>query len=247
MPREWSKKPTRERRRLAAEAVLNLLPVNGSEHGWTELRLKAEEEDMSSATLRSHLKRFVEESLVVRRMDPATYPPRVYYRRNVPHLFPMETYRFYLASEELGDVEEEVVDLGLSELAADLGDMAVGSHVRMLNAYVVALLRGSLGGRGPYTFKPGEIAEPGAIEEYVERLHEDQHDLLDELLDLVLRPWLHRLLDVARVTPDEAETVLERLGEEATGRALEALDGLTLFREQAREEIAERAKEASGP
>lgn len=227
--------------------VLGMLPKDGSPVRWTPLEAEARRRGMSLRTLRKNLDKLEAVGLVIRTVDTENRPPGVYYGRNIPRLFPMETYKFYLASEELEEVEEEVAGLGLSELAADLGDMAVGSHVRMLNAYVVTLLQGGLGGKGPYTFGPGELEEPGAIDEYLEQLYKDQHDLVDELLDLVLRPWLHKLLDVALVTPDQAESVLQKLGEEATRRALEALDGLELFRDQAREAIAEQVKEVSGP
>ena len=81
MPEPWLRESPRKRRQLAAAAVYDLLPADGSEIGWSELKAHAEGMRMSSATLRIHLRKAEKLGFVYRRADPSTYPPHVYYRR----------------------------------------------------------------------------------------------------------------------------------------------------------------------
>jgi len=223
MPRSWLGRGSRERRQLASAAVLGLLPPDESELGWSELKERAEKEGLSSATLRAHLRKFLSLGLVRRRMDPSTYPPRVYYSRRGSLLFPQRFDEQARLSAEL-DLVGEIVDKGLFKPGTGgFYEEAVNVNLLFMKAALPVILYVSMGGKGPYEFGPGELGKPGAIEAYLDRVHVDVHDLADELLDVVLRPWIHRLLDVLEIFSSTNKDVLEEAAEPILEEAVQAL------------------------
>ena len=238
MPKKWLTKSPKKRKQLAAAAVLDLLPTEGSEAGWSQLKEKAQRGGMSSATLRAHLKNFVRHGLVKRRMDPSTYPPRVYYRLNIPRLFPMKMFDFYMASKRLDEIGDLVSKGGIGELAGDLSEATVKAHTRMLAAAIAALLHGSLGGKGPYGPFKGENLKGEVLEKYLDQLRKDVHEVADEQLDVVLRPWIHRLLDVAMIFKEDS--VMMSVGEELMEAADKELKELNRILNQAGRQQAAR-------
>lgn len=231
-------KSPRKRKQLAAAAVLDLLPTDGSEVGWSKLKETAEKGGMSSATLRVHLKSFVRLGLMQRRMDPSTYPPRVYYRLAIPRLFPMKMFDFYMASKKLDEIGNMVSEGGIGEPEGDLSEAAVKAHTRMLAAAIPALLHGSLGSKGSYgPFKGGDL-KGKALEKYLDQHWKDVHDVADEQLDVVLRPWIHKLLDVAMILNKKG--VITALGEELMEAADKELKELNRILHQAGRQPAAR-------
>jgi DNA-binding HxlR family transcriptional regulator len=77
-------KSSTHRREYAAALIYQLLPADGSKISFSELKRRAKEKGLSSATLSQHLKTLVEEGQVLRDVDASTRPPSVRYSRLVP-------------------------------------------------------------------------------------------------------------------------------------------------------------------
>jgi DNA-binding transcriptional ArsR family regulator len=209
MPEEWLRRSPKKRRELAAEAVYSLLPIDKSEVGWSELKMKAEKKGLSSATLRAHLKSLVYLGLAHRRVGNSTYPPRVYYSRVDPYLFPMkfgEQARLYAELDLVG----EIADKGKFKPGTEgFYEQAVNVNLLFMKAALPTILYSSMGGKGPYTIEEPEKMSGEDWDKYYEQIHRDIHDLADELLDVVLRPWVHKMLDVLEIFSSDNKGVLE--------------------------------------
>jgi DNA-binding transcriptional ArsR family regulator len=223
MPQEWLRKGPRTRERLAAETVLNLLPADSSEVNWTNLREKAENLGISSATLRAHLRSFTYLKMVTRRVDPSTYPPHVYYSRRDPLLFPGKFVEVYRLSRELALVGEIVDKAKAKRKTFEIYDAALKTHTLFAEAALPSLLYASLGGKGPYKIIGTGKKGKEEVEKFIAQLGVDTHDLADELLDTVIRPWIHEMLNVFSIIHSGSKHVLEEETESILRNAVRSL------------------------
>lgn len=79
--RWYTGKSPKQRKRDATQLVYGLLPADGSPARFSELRRKAREQGLSTATLSRRLREHVEKGRVAREVDDSTRPPAVRYRR----------------------------------------------------------------------------------------------------------------------------------------------------------------------
>lgn len=213
----------RDRRRETEEIVLGLLQTNGLEKRWSDMEDEALRLNLSTATLARALKKFTQLRIVTRRVDDSTYPPTVYYGRRDPTLFPTEFMEVYRLSKELslvGDIVEEVKGKGKT---LDIYEAAMKVHTQFAQAALPALLYASLGGKGPYvSTKTGEEKKE-ELEKILAQMRVDIHALADELLDTVIRPWIHELLEVLNIFHSSSKSLLEEESEPTLRKAIRSL------------------------
>jgi len=224
-------KSPRSREQLAKDIVFNLLPMDGSQVQWSELRMRAEKKRISPPTLIKHLKWFVHLRMANRRVDNATYPPSVYYSRRDPLLFPMKFAEHVRLCAELDFVGDLTDKAKAGPETLKIYNEAINVNLLFMKAALPVILYASLGGKGPYTFKPRELAQEGAIDKHLNQLYEDMHSLADELLDVFLRPWIHKMLDVLSIFSSSNKGVIEEGATPALKEAMEALERYDLLLE----------------
>jgi hypothetical protein len=203
--------------------VLEMLPRDGSRIRWSSLEREARTKGMSLRTLRKNLDKLELWGFVERTVDPNKRPPAVCYNRRDLHLFPIQFSEQARLCAEL-DLVGEIVDGGKFKPGTEgLYEQALKVNLLMMKAALPVILHASLGGRGPYKEKPGDQERGGAVDRLLKRMHEDTHSLADELLDVVLRPWVHKMLDVLEAFSSSAKEVLGEAAEPELREAAEAL------------------------
>jgi hypothetical protein len=189
---------------------------------WTDLKKRT---GFKPPTLSEYLKVLMTRGYAWR--DPETKMYRTPWTQ--PILFPEKMNDFYSASKELDEIGRMISEGGLGERVFELSEAAVRTHVLMLAAAMPTILYASLGGKGPYEVKPGEAKLPGFMDELLERMYEDSHTLADDLIDVIFRPWIHKLLDIALVLDSDSKDIVCNVGEqlmEGASKELEDLDKL---------------------
>jgi len=61
------------------------------------------------------------------------------------------------------------------------------------------------------------------MDEYLEKLHRHRHELADEQLDIIIRRWLHKMLDILSIQRKTMERTLEKETEPVLATALQSL------------------------
>jgi hypothetical protein len=219
----YSGESPRDREQHAKSTVINLLSANGTELQWSKLKEKAESSGISSTTLSKHLKEAVRLGTVSRRVDASTYPPRVLYSRRDQYLFPTKFNEQDRLLRELSLVEEILAGARKGPGTPGLYEQTLNVNLAFMKASLPTFLYARLGGKGPYEFKPGELSQEGAVDRYLEQARKDAHDLADELLDVVLRPWIHKLLDFLLLFSSSNKGVLEEAARPILEEGIKAL------------------------
>lgn len=119
-------KGSKERREYAAAIVYSLLPINGSAISYSKLESQAKEKEISPVTLNQHLKRLIEENMVLREVDSSQRPPRVLYRR--------------LISDELKLLEEPPLNI-IGDVEAWLDRLSLKKDRLMVQRALEAILK----------------------------------------------------------------------------------------------------------
>ena len=88
-----------ESERATREQIRDLLPTDGSEISYSELKVKASELGTGRRTLDRWLARELKAEKIVRRVDTSYHPTRSYYRMRVPK--PMQKWRSQLEPGEI--------------------------------------------------------------------------------------------------------------------------------------------------
>jgi len=117
---------SKHRREHAAALIYELLPADGSSISFSDLKRRAEEKGLSSATLSQHLKRLVEGGQVVREVDVSAKPPAVRYTRMIP--------------EKLRILEEPPLNV-LGDLVGWLDRLALKEDRKMVQRALEAVLK----------------------------------------------------------------------------------------------------------
>lgn len=208
---------------MASSAVYELLTPAGAELQWTQLKQKAAAQGISTSTLSLHLKTLIDLGMVNRRVDNSTYPPSVFYSRQDPYLFPMKFAEQARLYAEL-DLVAEIADKGKAgPKTMDTYEEAVNVNLLFMKAALPVILYASLGGKGPYVVQgPGKMSERDQ-ENLLKQMQRDTHALADELLDVVLRPWIHKMLDLLEIFSSNNKGVLEEVARPDLEEGVKAL------------------------
>ena len=181
---------------------------------WKELK---QETGFSSPTLSEYLEHLRSLDYVYHDRKTKTYCASVWFLG----LFPGGMAKVLDAVNDLDEIGDR---LGQGfDAVGMLNDRAVKAHAILLSATMPALLYASLGGRGPYEVNP---KEPHDAENLLEKLGKDSHDVADELIDLLVRPWIHKLIDVALILNSSNKDCLIEVGGPLMKEGLERLKKL---------------------
>jgi len=181
---------------------------------WKELK---QETGFSSPTLSEYLHH-------LRSLDYIYYDPKTktYYAAVwFMGLFPGGMEMVLHAIDDLDEIGD-TLSQG-SDVIGMLNDRAVKAHAILLSATMPALLYASLGGKGPYEI---DLKEPHEIENLLGKLDKDSHDVADELIDLIIRPWIHKLIDAALIFNSSNKDNLTEVGGPLMKEGIERLNKL---------------------
>jgi len=238
---ERQKLSVSDRKTRVEEMVKGMLQPAHYEKAWSELEAEANEENMSPSTVSRCLKKFVRMGLVSRRVDSSVYPPRVYYRwidrfsqsgsmrfvseDKATWPFPVKFSEKARLSEEL-DLVGDIVESGkFKGVTGSLCEKAINVNLLFMKAALPAILHASLGSKGPYEHKANEPATEETIAKRLKQMRKDSHELVDELLDIEIRPWIHKLLSLLWIFGSDSKSILEEAGEPLLKEGIEALKG----------------------
>ena len=196
----WYISKTPEGRKQEASAIIySLLPVDGSEQTWSQLKEAAERQKISQVTLTSHLKKYVELRLARRRVDTFQYPPSVYYSRVDAHLLPKNFTPFLWLALQL----HPVTDIVKKKKSRKIYEAGLQVHARYAAAAIPALLYMLLEAKA--------VQKEKQTPDGNQLFPLDPHAVLNEALDGIFRPWMHAVLDFFSIFPDEAKHELDNV------------------------------------
>jgi DNA-binding transcriptional ArsR family regulator len=186
-----------KRKREAGEAVYGMIPDVGSEIQMKELKKGAAKINMSSATLSAHLKDLLYSGLIARRVDSTTYPLRTFYSR----LSPFESSHFPAGISEVFAVKDAIIDMENMTIGSNYQfiypfEVFIDANISSLAASILALIYTS---HARFELISGDLEPNLAAKKAVEDLQSTltgSHQILDKKLDLFIRPWIHKLLDL---------------------------------------------------
>jgi hypothetical protein len=137
MPRA-SYKRQKELRRL----ILDFFEKEYTPYAWKNLLEKAKKEGISGNTLSKYLKEFVEEGLIVRKVDIESTPPKVFYIRR-----PISPFERILSDlekpiseaqllEKIKKIAEEVYDKDKRKMRINITRSIVGFYFEVLKLFI---------------------------------------------------------------------------------------------------------------
>jgi len=169
-----------------------MVPEHPSEATWSQLEKEAAKEKMSTTTLSAHLKELHKLGMIERRVDPATYPPKVYYckTRSVESLLrpgeiglPLWT----LTKEDLAEFQssggniDDLIFMGSVGILSLLSD-GLPSSVRRAIIKELEVV-------------PVKEADKSKVVRVKLSTKDKAHKILDKEIDVNLRPLAHVALD----------------------------------------------------
>ena len=182
---------------------------------WTELKKAT---GFSGTTLSAYLKHLMEWGYITLDSDTRNYRSSAYFLE----IFPSKINEAYRLIEELDKVGDIIEKGGIGKRLFEVNEATVKTHALFIAATMPALLYACLGGKG-YTVKPEDRAKPGYTEELMNKMWKDSHDIADDLLNVLVRPWIHKLLDVLMVLSSSNKDILTETGGPLIEAALKEL------------------------
>ncbi|MEM2601955.1 MAG: hypothetical protein QXW19_03190, partial [Candidatus Bathyarchaeia archaeon] len=162
---------------------------------------------ISPTTLSAHLERLVGLGIVKRRVDASTRPPSVFYSLAEPLEEGGRPLHYAAADLPARLTVVAKTDLSVKDLYKEFCKAGIKVDLFAAMAELLAiLLRAGPGGR-----RPEGSAQEGAEGGSSEQRLEEAHARADELLDGIIRPHIHRLLEDLEELGEERRAVLEEV------------------------------------
>lgn len=166
------------RERFAKRVIYDMLPIDGSEIQWSELEKRSEEVGISKSTLSKHLKKAQRLDLIKRRVDENSYPPKVYYK--IHHKSPLSGFLLKRFEEEVDALKgRRPRKFQLNEEPLFAKDPTVYLH--LFKSWILH-----------FSFMVLQVLS----DIYCSRLSQDEKEMnVEEEVDLIIRPWVYKLLN----------------------------------------------------